>query len=76
MKTLNLKQMEKLSGGKPSACEKEASMAGLQTLGGSIAAGVGAGLFTGGLSIVVGVVAGAASSVAVYAITYAGCNRR
>jgi hypothetical protein len=75
MKVLNLEEMEKLNGGKSAACEKEASMAGLQTLGGAIAAGAAGAIFTGGLSVVAGVITGAAASAAVYAITYAGCKK-
>ncbi len=72
MKTLCLEEMEKFNGG---SCGRDAAMAGLSTLGSSIAAGVGAALFTGGISIVVGVVGGAFGSVAAWGITYAGCRR-
>ncbi len=71
MKSLNVERLESFSGG---SCEKDAAMAGLTTLGSSIAAGVGAAIFTGGSSIVVGVVAGIFGSVAAWGITYAGCK--
>ncbi|MCX8491752.1 MAG: hypothetical protein ORN54_11855 [Cyclobacteriaceae bacterium] len=74
MKVLGLVEMEKLNGG-VTACEKEASNAGLTTLVGSITAGAAGAIFTGGLSVVVGVVAGAFSSAAVYAVTYATCEK-
>jgi len=74
MKVINLENMERLNGG-VEACGKQASLAGLTTLGGAIAAGAAGAIFTGGLSVVVGVVTGAAASVAVYAITYAGCKQ-